>query len=387
MVDDPERPLECPLVHREDFTPCDARELEPLIDFLRVGAPVTQRTDFPRGTLLPDGRLDLCKQDLGPEGAGRVLEALTGYAHVSSLLLGTNGIGNPGAQAVARLLERNARVSTVYLGCNLIDARGARVLAGAVRESRGVEGLWLKRNPIGPEAGGIISGLLPGNARLRTLDLVHTGLDAEGLRRLVEGLLEHGPGIEFLFLSGNRIDASGTRWLAELLRRHTGLRGLYLSVNPLGDEGVGLLAGALAENQTLQALGLGSTGLGPEGTGALARVLRTHPSLQVLSLSRAPSEKTLGAPANRLGEEGVAALVALLEENPVLRRLDVRRAGVSDAGAWRLLTAAGRRAVRLDIQLEGRLPENLREALRLHARTLPPEEEALSQRAIRSVSR
>ncbi len=30
---------------------------------------MSERTDFPRGTLLPDGRLDLCKQDLGPESA------------------------------------------------------------------------------------------------------------------------------------------------------------------------------------------------------------------------------------------------------------------------------------------------------------------------------
>ncbi|NUP49074.1 MAG: ribonuclease inhibitor, partial [Catenulispora sp.] len=53
-----------------------AAELAPVLAWLRRGEAVRARTDFPAGTALPDGRLDLCKQDLGPLGAAAVADAL-----------------------------------------------------------------------------------------------------------------------------------------------------------------------------------------------------------------------------------------------------------------------------------------------------------------------
>jgi len=51
-------------------------ELEPLLAWLRTGTAAGERMDFPTGTALPDGRLDLCKSAIGSEGAALVAESL-----------------------------------------------------------------------------------------------------------------------------------------------------------------------------------------------------------------------------------------------------------------------------------------------------------------------
>ncbi|MFF4349300.1 hypothetical protein [Streptomyces sp. NPDC001530] len=57
--------------------PRPVAELAPLLDWLRGGRPAGERLDFTAGTALPDGRLDLCKQGIGAEGAALVAAALS----------------------------------------------------------------------------------------------------------------------------------------------------------------------------------------------------------------------------------------------------------------------------------------------------------------------
>src|SRR5262249_42475965 len=109
-----------------EFVPCDPAELAPLLEFLERGEQPAGRVSFPRGTLLPGGRLDLCKQGIGPEGARAVTAALPRNAQVVHILFGADGIGDPGAEAVAGLARANPGLRTVYLGCNYITAEGAK---------------------------------------------------------------------------------------------------------------------------------------------------------------------------------------------------------------------------------------------------------------------
>ena len=120
-------------------------------------------------------------------------------------------------------------------------------------------------------------------------------------------------------------------------------------------------------------LGLGSTGMGAQGLVSLVGVLRAHPSLESLSLGRVPSERVLGAPANELGTSALEPLRSLLQESPALRRLELRRAGLSADMARVLVEAARGRSVRLDFEFEGRIPEDLREALQRHHLDLSPD--------------
>jgi len=141
--------LHCPLPNPIESSSEVVIELKSLIDYLQTDRPIAQKIVFPRGTVMPDGRLDLCKQDLGVMGCHLVTEALANNDAIASLLLGTNGIGDRGAKDVARLIQRNNRLEIVYLGCNGISSTGIAALAEALTQNQSIAGLWLKRNPIG----------------------------------------------------------------------------------------------------------------------------------------------------------------------------------------------------------------------------------------------
>ncbi|RSM96919.1 ribonuclease inhibitor, partial [Streptomyces sp. WAC 01325] len=177
-------------------------ELGPLLEWLRAGRPAGERLDFAAGTALPDGRLDLCKQGLGAEGAALVAGALAeGPSPVRHLLLGTDGLGDEGAAAVAGTATD---VETLYLGCNGITAGGACRIADQLRASpQVVTGVWLKRNPLGGGGGRAAAEIVESARSLRTLDLVQTGLDADAVAVLADALLAaagNGRRIERLFV-------------------------------------------------------------------------------------------------------------------------------------------------------------------------------------------
>src|SRR5262249_53416284 len=138
--------IHCAITEVVDIVPEARAELTPLLEYLESNQTVSEPTVFPRGTVLADGRLDLCKQQLGPTGCRLVTKALAANTTIISVLLGTNAIGDQGATDVARLVEQNTHLEVVYLGCNRITAAGATALAQALANNDQVVGLWLKRN-------------------------------------------------------------------------------------------------------------------------------------------------------------------------------------------------------------------------------------------------
>jgi len=346
--------INCPLYHVADITPCDPAEIEPLVAYLKTGLPVTEPTPFPRGTVLEDGRLDLCKQDLGPAGCHMVTEALATNTTITSLLLGTDGIGDEGAADVARLIERNATLEIVYLGCNKIGKEGVKVLAETLTQNRSVQGLWLKRNPVGPAGAKALAAMLRQNCTLRTLDLVNTYPGHDGLAALIDVLLHDNRTVERLYLGGNEIDADDALLLADLLRTNPVIKALMLSVNSLGDPGARIIADALRENTTLAELGLASNGITAEGASALFDGARSHPTLTHLDYSCSPSTRVLGASANRIGDAGAEAAAGLLAENRVLLQLDLRHNGITKVGKAHLAAALEQNTTLRILNLDGK---------------------------------
>ncbi|MBL8601913.1 MAG: SDR family NAD(P)-dependent oxidoreductase [Myxococcales bacterium] len=318
----------------------DVGELTVLLARLRENVAAARREDFERGALLPDGRLDLCKQSLGADGAHAVAGALAHNTTVKALLLGANQTGPAGGHAVAAMLRENHTVEAVYLGCNRLGAEGAEALGAALKGHPSVQQLWLKRNEIGDAGVLALAGALRDNGTLRTLDLVCDGLSPRGLAVLVEALTTPGAALEHLFVGGNALGPEGGALLATLVRRCRSLTTLSLSCCGLGDLGAERLAAGLAENTTLTLLDVSSNGLGVAGVQALAEALAKHPGLRELKLGYAPSAAVLGAQHNHYGDRGAAALAAMLVENRGLQSLDVARAGVSVEGFVGLLTAA-----------------------------------------------
>ncbi|MCB9652537.1 MAG: hypothetical protein H6729_00195 [Deltaproteobacteria bacterium] len=104
--------------------PCAAAELMPLLDFLGKNHRPEEQKRFPRGVVMPDGRLDLCKQQLGPQGVELVCRALRGNTTMTSPLVGADFMGDQGARHLANLVVENASLETLFLGCNGITPTG-----------------------------------------------------------------------------------------------------------------------------------------------------------------------------------------------------------------------------------------------------------------------
>ncbi|WP_406471500.1 ribonuclease inhibitor [Streptomyces sp. NBC_01615] len=325
--------------------PRPVAELEPLLDWLRGGRPAGERLDFTAGTALPDGRLDLCKQGIGAQGAALVAEALSerseGPSPVRHLLLGTDGLGDEGAAAVSA----GADVETLYLGCNGITAGGACRIADNLRASpRVVTGVWLKRNPLGSGGGQAAAELIEAARSLRTLDLVQTGLDAAGTVVLADALLaaaENGRRIERLFIGGNPLGADGAVPLAALIVAGA-IDELYVSAARLGDGGALRLAAALerAPHGRLARLSVASNGIGP---GAAARLVTaaTAAGVTLLDLGRVRAAAVLGAADNRVdlvAAEAIADALASAEHR--LTHLVLTHTGMRSREAHRLLDTA-----------------------------------------------
>ncbi|MDI1462483.1 gala protein [Catellatospora sp. KI3] len=356
-------PVRCPAISHPEFGLAEPGDFDALLARLAEPGAAAVPEDFPRGTLQPDGRLDLCKQGLGPYAAP-VVRAAVRFGHATHLLLGTNGLGSEGARAVADALTPGHRVQTVYLGCNRIDADGAGALADRLSTDRTVRALWLKRNPLGDAGVLRLCAALAENTSLRTLDLVNTGLSTAGLEALARTLATRATPLERLFLGGNGLGPDAVPALASIV--HDGrVRELYLAANALGDPGAAALADAV--EGLPMTLGLGGNGITPAGTAALAARLGAW---HALDLARPPSERALGASANTVADEGAHALAAVLPGS-ALRRLDLRFTGIGGRGAKALVAVLHDDMPLRYLGLNGGVPRRLR---RLSTAVLGPAE-------------
>ena len=331
-----------------------SNELEPLLLHLRSNVFVTQPITFPRGTVLPDGRLDLCKQSLGIAGCQAVTSALTENTTIVSLLMGTNGIGDNGAVSVAQLIERNQHLEIIYLGCNAIAPPGVATITQALTNNSSVTGLWLKRNHIGESGAHHIAQMLRHNRSIRTLDLVNTQIGYEGLKAILEVLISHNRTIERLYLGGNQICVKGALLLATLLSVNPAIKSLLLNVNYIGDAGAVILADALRDNQTLQELGIASNGVGCAGGITLIEAIQVHPALTHLDLGYSPSTIVLGAQSNCIGDVGARAIANLLAQNQTLLQVNLRCNNITGHGKAYLVAGLQQNARLQQLVLDGK---------------------------------
>ncbi|MEV4319620.1 ribonuclease inhibitor [Actinocrispum sp. NPDC049592] len=352
--------------------------LEPLLAWLRTGRQAPLRLDFPVGTALPDGRLDLCKSDLGPLGAKAVVEALPHGGPVRHLLLGTDQLGDEGAaKATEGAIEAGA--STIYLGCNGIGEGGACTIATRIAASPGVvHGLWLKRNPLGPSGLQAIADLVATGNAPATIDLVQTGVTAPILDDLVEALAATRV-VRRLFLSGNPL--GGAEALTKLVR-DCGLEELYLSACQLGDRGAAYVRAGL--NEGLKRLSVASNGISAHAMTGLfdAAVLA---GVEVLDLGRVRAAGVLDARDNRVD---AAALAETLSAGPhQLRHLDLRSTGLDGRGSVKLLAGAERAVTATRYILGGGLPKRIKGKLGHLAADVPALAPHPDVAAIKSVHR
>jgi Ran GTPase-activating protein (RanGAP) involved in mRNA processing and transport len=366
--------LQCPLPQPIQSTTPVLEELQPLLHYLSTNQPIYQKVIFPRGTVMPDGRLDLCKQKIGMVGCGIVTTALAQNHTIASLLLGTNGIGDQGAQAVAQLMERNPHLQVIYLGCNAISATGTAAIAHALTSHQTVHSLWFKRNPLGVEGAAALAEMLYHNHSIHTLDLEHTHLSDAGLAVILEVLIQHNRTVKRLHLGGNQLNHHHAPLLACLLQQNPCLTTLSLRTNHLGDSGLERLATGLQQNQTLQELGLASNGISHIGCHTLLGAIQNHPRLRFVDLGYSPSTYALTVQPNGIGDQGAEVIAKFLADNRVITWLDLRNNGITSRGILSLKQTLTTNSVIQNLLLDCPAPQL--ESLLQRNRQLNPDDQS-----------
>ena len=318
----------CPIIDTE-IAQVLAEKIQPTLDYLRTNDHLPENhVVFPVGTLTDDGRLDLCKQNLGFAGAEMIVDALKENNWVKHLLLGTNKIGNEGAKMLSETIRNNQALETLYLGCNHIEAEGAIALCAALEENTHIKSLWFKRNPLGKTVVPALIQLLKKNPFIRTLDLVNTCLE-DGFYDFFDYLAEN-TSVERLYLSGNYLKPSHISHLSEALAKNKTLKALFLSVNHFGDEGAENLAKGLAKNAVLQELSLASCGIAEKGMMALLSALWHHKTLIYLDVGYANSTRVLQSQANEISDTVAEKLCEFVAQSPQIAYLNVARTNLSE---------------------------------------------------------
>jgi Ran GTPase-activating protein (RanGAP) involved in mRNA processing and transport len=319
----------CPVTD-VNFLPVLSENIAPICDYLQHNDPLPiLPLIFPIGTVTNDGRLDLCKQNLGIEGAKLIVNALKDNTCVKHLLLGTNKIGNEGAKMLSQVIQQNHALETLYLGCNHIEAEGAIAICEALEANTDIKSVWFKRNPIGKKSVPALIQLLKKNKNIATLDLVNTCLE-DGFLDLFDYFMENTT-VERLYLSGNYLTINHLKKLGNMLAHNTALKALFVSVNAFGDEGAKYLAHGLAKNAILEELSVASCGIRADGMVALVEGLSKYKNLTYLDAGYASSTRALHSQANEIDDLAAEKLLQLVEKSPKLTHVSLAKTNISAA--------------------------------------------------------
>ncbi|KAG8531892.1 uncharacterized protein KY384_003528 [Bacidia gigantensis] len=290
-----------------------------------------------KGMLYVDGRMDLCKQVLGPLNITALMQSLSTNTSVHHFLLGNNVIGPVGAQAIADFVHRYPnKIETWYLAGNCIDSEGFSQLSAAFAKSDSITNIWLKRNPLGPAAALNLYELITSAPNLRTLDLDQTELGDVGVARLFNNLifaqLKSEPvALRNIYLNGNGISTNASEKITAFLSTpNCALESLYMSLNPIGDADAIVLAQGLKRNKSLQRLSITSGGINSDGAAAVLDALRDHPSLMTLCLGQHFATEDLGMRYNYLTDSVEESLITFIRQSRVkMLQLDTTAMSVS----------------------------------------------------------
>jgi len=277
--------------------------------------------EFYRGAMY-NGRMDMCKQVVGPTHIAKLCDAVQQNAHIKHFLLGNNIAfqDHPNlSQAIADIMLTNQPIETWYLAGNCIDAQAISIICKALEKNTVAKALWLKRNPIGPLGAIHLSNLLPINRTLSILDLTNCGLLDEGITTLAKSDNCH---IKHIYLDANGITSKGAVAIAEWITRHKHiLKTFYISINRIGDDGAKAITCAFKSSQSLKRLCLASNRLTNDSLQEIVDLSMSCSELICLDLGAYKSTYDLGEQPNYFTT--AKPLYDLINKHPKLQFIDI----------------------------------------------------------------
>jgi Ran GTPase-activating protein (RanGAP) involved in mRNA processing and transport len=344
-----------------DIAPSE--ELQPFFEFLNLNTQLnTSYQQFKRGTFFSDGRMDLCKQVVGPTWIGELMKSLKNNTQIRHFLLGNNITGLEGGKAIYSFLtsEHMPHIETWYLAGQDYSDDAIKYITTALENDKDIESLWLKRNPIYAEGGIYFRNLLEKNSNIKILDLHNTALGLhkeayknqsgfyeqyltnDGMRELCEGL-KINTSLRHLYLDANALSIDAAKSLADVFTfktnyKHKGITSLWINMNRLYDEGIDILVKSL-ENYPIKRLIMGSNMISDIGMKSICNAFKHHKTLKMLDLSLYKSTGDMGAVTNNIGDNGAVYIAELLQNNTSLRYLNISMNNIS-ADAMKIIVDA-----------------------------------------------
>lgn len=313
----------------------DPTEFTPFFNYLTSSETFPQSdTIFVRGAIFPDGRMDLCKQVVGPKSIRDLCHTVQQSKIVRHFLLGNNVALQEdevrGAEAFASVMKDNTKpIETWYLAGNCIGPNATRIMADALSTNTQCRALWLKRNPVGPFGALYLNLMLRINFTLVLLDLHNCALGDEGVNNLLADPSELKT-LKHLYLDANAIES--TTSIATWTKIANPVT-LYLSINRFGDTALKELFLALRNNPRLKRLCLSSTHMHNDGLRAVVDMALTCPNLICLNVGCYKSSADMGEhPGNFFDDEVIPDLTRLLNESKSLQYLNTAGCKITEAG-------------------------------------------------------
>lgn len=324
----------------------DAEEFDPFFDHLKANTKVViPQLEFKRGVQYNDGRMDLCKQVVGPPHIGKLMESLKDNTQVTHFLLGNNIIGINGAQAISKFLneEHKPQIITWYLAGNEINSDGIELIADALKTDTDCLALWLKRNPIKAEGAKHLGELLEVNKHIKILDLHNTGILDEGTKYIMESL-KNNTTLRHLYIDANGISPVGASYIADYFNyvvnnNIKGITSLWIDMNRIDDDGMIMIANSLANYKYLKRLFVGSNRLSATAAKVLCDTFVNSTTLKVFDLGLYKSTADLGELPNNIGNEGAEYVAEFIKNNTSVEFISVLHNDISAEGV-KLLSEA-----------------------------------------------
>ncbi|CAH6419269.1 Aldo/keto reductase [uncultured virus] len=313
----------------------DPSEFKPFFSYLTSSEALPQSdTIFVRGAIFPDGRMDLCKQVVGPRSIRELCDTVKNSKIVRHFLLGNNVALQDneelGAEALASVMRDNSKpIETWYLAGNCVGPKATKIIADALTTNTQCKALWLKRNPVGSFGAQHLNSMLRLNETLVLLDLHNCGLGDEGVSDLLAAPDEL-KSLKHLYLDANGFESATSiaKWAA-IAHPVT----LYLSINRLGDTAIIELLSALHGSPRLKRLCLASTHMRNPGLKAVVDMALTCPRLFCLNLGCYKSTADMGEhPGNFFDDDAIPDLVRLMTECNTLQYLNIAGCKISEKG-------------------------------------------------------
>lgn len=298
-----------------------------------------KQIEFKSGVFYNDGRMDLCKQVVGRDHIGDLLEAIKMNKNVEHFLLGNNIAGG---EKIGEFIKTPhvPKIKTWYVAGNDIDANGIKSIAEGLSNDHDAIGLWLKRNPIMSDGAKYIGEMLKHNTTLEVLDLFNCGLLDKGIEEIFSGMLQNRT-LKHIFLGANGITHKSVYSIANYFKQlvemsEEGLDSLKMTVNQIGDEGAICLAEGLDGYHPLKRLALCSNRITSVGVKKLVETLKELPNLIFFDIGYFKSTFDLGELPNSIKDEGAEAIADLLKVSK-LQGLNIVNNGITLNGLNKIL--------------------------------------------------